>query len=488
MEKQFNDKGMSGEDLLDYMGSLRGEDKDFKGGKIWNLVYHISEEQDEVMKKAHNMFFSENYLNPLAFKSLKNLETELLKMGVEIFHGDDQVVGSITSGGTESILLPCKTYRDMAKAQKPWIRNPNMVAPETIHVAFEKAAKYFGIKIIKVPVTDDYRVNMKKFKKAINRNTIMLAASAPQYVHGQTDPIEEIGALAVKHKIPFHVDSCIGGFVLPFMEELGHDVPLFDFRVAGVTSISADLHKYGYTPKGASMLLYKSMDYMRHQFFVSTTWSGGVYASANIPGSRPGAPIAAAWATLKYMGKEGFLRETKKILEVKDKLIKGISAINGIEVVGNPTASIVCYKSTDRNLSIFAVEDQLETKGWYADKHATPESIHLTVMGNHAQSVDEYLFDLNEAVKYVKDHPELAKSGDAAIYGLMAKVPAKGLLKKSVLKVMEGVYGLNADIPDIGDAAGGDSQDPMLRFVNKHQDKVFKVLDKVNSIKDKFMS
>ncbi len=487
MEKCFNDKGWEQEELLTYMGNLRGEDKDYRSGKIWNLVYHVSDEQDEFIMKAHNMFFSENYLNPMAFKSLKNIETDLLKMGVELFHGDDKCVGTITSGGTESILLPCKTYKNIAKKKKPWILNPNMVVPETIHVAFEKAAEYFGIKMIKVPVGDDYRVNMKKFKKAINRNTIMLAASAPQYVHGQIDPIEEIGKLAVKHNLPFHVDSCIGGFVLPFMEELGHDVPLFDFRVEGVTSISADLHKYGYTPKGASMLLYKSMDYMRHQFFISTSWSGGVYASANLPGSRPGAPIAAAWATLKYMGKEGYLAETKKIIEVKEKLIKGINAIEGIEVVGNPTASIVCYKAKDPSFSIFAVSDQLEKKGWYADKHAVPESIHLTVMGIHKKSVDEYLFDLAEAVKYVTDHPELAKSGDAAIYGLMAKVPAKGLLKNSVLKVMEGVYGLNSEIPDLADAAGSDSNDPMLRFVNKHQDKVFKALDKMNSIKNKFM-
>jgi len=486
MEKTFNDKGISEKELLGFMSGLRGEDKDYKGGKCWNLVYHISEEQDEVLKKAHNLFFSENYLNPMAFKSLKTLESELLTMGVELFNGDENVVGTITSGGTESILLPCKTYRDIAKAKKPWILRPNMVVPETIHVAFEKAAKYFGIKMIKVPVTDDYRVDMKKFKNAINRNTVMLAASAPQYVHGQIDPIEEIGQIALAKGIPFHVDSCIGGFVLPFMEELGHEVPLFDFRVPGVTSISADLHKYGYTPKGASMLLYKDMSYMRHQFFISTGWSGGVYASANLPGSRPGAPIAAAWATLKYMGKEGYLRETKKIIEVKEKLLSGIAEIDGIRVVGNPTASIVCYEATDSDIAIFAVCDELEKNGWYADKHQDPESIHLTVMSNHAQSVDAYLEDLKAAVAVVKADPALAKSGDAAIYGLMAKVPIKGLLKNSVLKVMEGVYGLNADIPDLAEASGENSNDPMLRFVNKHQDKVYSALGKINKIRKKF--
>lgn len=483
----FNEGGIKKDDLFSTMDSYRGDDKDYKAGKLFNLVYYVNDDFEHMLQEANSKFFSENYLNPMAFKSLKKMETEIIRMCAEMFNGDENAVGTVTSGGTESILLACKTYKERAKKLKPWIRNPNMVVPESIHVAFEKACDYFGIKMITVPLADDYRVNMKKLKSAINRNTIMVAASAPQYVQGVIDPIEEIGKICLKKKIPFHVDSCIGGFVLPWMEELGESFEIFDFRVPGVTSISADLHKYGYTPKGASVVMYKNMSYMKHQFFISTKWPGGIYASPNIPGSRPGGVIAASWAAMKNLGREGYIELTKRVLKGRDGLVDGINAIDGLKVVAPPHSTLIAYESTDPNMSIYAIADQLEKKGWYADRHQNPESIHLTVMPTHAEIFPEYIKDLQEAVDVVQANPELAKEGDAGMYGMMAKIPMKGLVRMSVQKVMEGMYGPKGEVPDLSKMGEDEDSDIMFKLMNKYGDKAMDVLEKIDSTKSKLI-
>lgn len=485
--ESFNEKGITKEKLFKTMDSYRGEDKDYKAGKIFNLVYYVSDEFEHMLQEANSKFFSDNYLNPMAFKSLKKMESEIIRMCAEMFHGDENTVGTVTSGGTESILLACKTYKERAKKQKPWIRNPNMVVPESIHVAFEKACNYFGIKMITVPLGKDYRVDMKKLKAAINRNTIMVAASAPQYVQGVIDPIEEIGKICLKKKIPFHVDSCIGGFVLPWMEELGEKFTPFDFRVPGVTSISADLHKYGYTPKGASVIMYRDMSYMKHQFFISTKWPGGIYASPNIPGSRPGGVVAASWAAMKNLGRQGYIDLTKKVLEARDGLCAGIDAIDELKVVAKPESTLIAYESTDPNISIYAIADQLEKKGWYADRHQNPESIHLTVMPTHAQVYKDYIADLEEAVHIVKANPELAKEGDAGMYGMMAKIPMKGLVRMSVQKVMEGMYGPKGEVPDLSKLGSEEDADMFMKMVNKYGDKAIDVLEKIDQTKKKII-
>lgn len=485
--ESFNEEGIAKDKLFKTMDSYRGEDKNYKAGKIFNLVYYVSDDFEHMLQEANSKFFSENYLNPMAFKSLKKMESEIIRMCAEMFNGDENTVGTVTSGGTESILLACKTYKERAKKQKPWIRNPNMVVPESIHVAFEKACNYFGIKMIIVPLGKDYRVDMKKLKAAINRNTIMVAASAPQYVQGVIDPIEDIGKICLKKKIPFHVDSCIGGFVLPWMEELGEKFTPFDFRVPGVTSISADLHKYGYTPKGASVIMYKDMSYMKHQFFISTKWPGGIYASPNIPGSRPGGVVAASWAAMKNLGRQGYIDLTKKVLEARDGLCEGIDAIDVLKVVAKPEATLIAYESTDPNISIYAIADQLEKKGWYADRHQNPESIHLTVMPTHAKVYKDYIKDLSEAVEVVKANPELAKEGDAGMYGMMAKIPMKGLVRMSVQKVMEGMYGPKGEVPDLANLGSEEDADMFMKIVNKYGDKAMDVLEKIEQTKKKII-
>lgn len=444
----FPKKGEAPSEVLRELEEAKSGDVDWKNGKAFSLVYHVDDEHSEFIKKAHNAFFSENGLNPMAFKSLRKFEHETVRMCAELFQGDRHTVGILTSGGTESLIMMIKTYRDKARKTKPWISKPEIIIPETAHSAIDKGAAYFDVKVRHAPVGADYRVDVKAVKKLINRNTILIVGSAPQYPHGVVDPIAHLGELAIKHGIPLHVDACIGGFVLPFMEKLGMAVPAFDFRIPGVSSISADIHKYGYSAKGASVLLYRSMNTMKHQFFVYTEWrGGGIYASPSFPGTRPGGPIAAAWATLKKLGEEGYMDLTKKVIETRDYFLKELAKIPELELIAYPDSTLVAFGSKDKNVSIYAVADQLQEKGWYVDRQQTPESVHLTLSPVHAEHIKDYVLDLREAVQKVKEHPELNKSGQAAMYGMMARIPFRGMIKSSVMAIMEKMYGPEGKLP-----------------------------------------
>jgi sphinganine-1-phosphate aldolase len=445
----FPKKGESAESVLNQLTEAKATDVDWQNGRAFSLVYHVNDDHYNFIKKAHNTFFSENGLNPMAFKSLRRFEHETVRMCADLFHGDRNTVGVITSGGTESLLMMLKTYRDKARKSKPWILRPEIIIPESAHSAIDKGAHYFDLKVRHAPVGSDYRVDVKAVKKLINRNTILIVGSAPQYPQGVVDPITQLSELALKYGIPLHVDSCIGGFVLPFMEKLGHSVPVFDFRVPGVTSISADIHKYGYSAKGASLLIYRSMNTMKHQFFVYTEWKGGgIYASPSFPGTRPGGPIAAAWATMKKLGEDGYLELTKKLIETRDYFLKELAKIPELELLVHPDSTIVCFASRSKNISIYAVADQLQEKGWYVDRQQTPESVHLTLSPVHAECMEEYVRDLKTAVETVKANPQLNTSGQAAMYGMMAKIPFKGMIKGSVQAIMEKMYGPDAKLPD----------------------------------------
>ncbi|MCA9517872.1 MAG: aspartate aminotransferase family protein, partial [Myxococcales bacterium] len=301
-------EGTAADALLETMGAFGERDVDYAGGRTWSLVYWAGEAHHHLVERAFNAYMATNALNPLAFQSLKRMEREVVQMTASLLSGPETACGTMTSGGTESLLLAVKTYRDRARKKTPWIRRPNMVVPETIHVAFDKASAYFGVKKRVVPVLEDGRVDVAAMRRAIDHNTIMLAASAPQYPTGAVDPIAEIGELALAEKLPLHVDACFGGFILPWLERLGVPLEPWDFRVPGVTSMSADVHKYGYAPKGASVIVYRDMSWLRHQFFAVTGWSGGVYISPSLQGTRAGGSIAAAWASLNGLGEEGFLR------------------------------------------------------------------------------------------------------------------------------------------------------------------------------------
>ena len=422
--------GRAPDELVAELRARQAADCDWRRGRVFSLVYHAGKDHEDTVARAHAVYASTNLLNPLAFKSLKELERDIVEMAGGLMHGSG-VTGTVTSGGTESILCAVAAYRD--RANKWW---PELVVPCTVHPAFDKAAHYFGVKLVKVDVGDDFRVLPRAVEKAITRRTIGLVGSAPQYPHGVVDPIGELGAIALRHGLPLHVDACVGGFVLPWLEKLGRAVPRWDFRVPGVTSISADLHKFGYAGKGASVLLWRSLDDMKHQIFVATEWAGGVYASPTMIGTRPGGPIAGAWAALQALGEAGYLALARQAIDAADRLRTGILAIPGLSLVGKGDATIVTFAGD----KMFAVADQLEARGWSVDRQMKPPSIHLTVTANHAAIVDDYLADLRAAVAEVRHNPSLAREGTAPMYGMVAKVPLRRLVASRVRDTVARMY------------------------------------------------
>ena len=429
--------GRSPEDILRELAARGGGDTDWRAGRVFSLVYHAGEAHEDLMKRTHALYASANLLNPLAFKSLKQMESELVEMAGRLFHCAG-AVGTVTSGGTESILCAVAAYRDRARRERPWIVRPQLVVPTTIHPAFDKAAHYMGVKLVKIPVRADLRADVEAMAKAITWRTIGLVASAPQYPHGVVDPIEELGALAQRKKLPLHVDACVGGFILPWLEKLGRAVPRWDFRIPGVTSISADLHKFGYAHKGASLLLWRSIDQMRHQIFVATDFPGGIYASPTMIGTRPGGPIAAAWAALQSLGEAGYLELAAAAASAADRLRSAIARIPGLTLVGHSDSTIVAFTST--KLDIYAIADRLEARGWSVDRMHRPAALHLTVTANHAPIVDDYVRDLAAAVTDVERDPALAKTGTAPMYGMAGKLPVRRLVASQVRKVFAEMY------------------------------------------------
>lgn len=491
MAIQIPERGVPQSELLDRMKAFRSEDADWRDGRTFSLVYYAGEEHEETLKKAYELFFSENGLNPMAFQSLKRMDAEVVRMAATMVSGGPDVVGTMTSGGTESILLAVKSSRDRARSKHkrfndPRGGKPNVVAPETIHPAFDKAAQYFGLEMRYSRLKSDYRCDVRDLESLIDANTVLIAGSAPQYPHGVIDPIEELADMAMRRGIPMHVDACVGGFVLPWIEKLGHPLPRWDFRVKGVTSMSADVHKYGFTTKGASVILYKDVSYLRHQFFVSTDFPGGIYASPTIAGTRPGGAIAAAWASLNALGEEGFLKHTKDALEATKKIADGVNSIPELEVLVKPDATIVAWRAKpDSGLDTYVIADQLADRDWLVDRQHHPACIHCTVTSNHLRVADDYVADLRAAVAFVKSHPELESRGNAAMYGMMAKIPFRGMVKTSVLDVLEKMYGPKA-LEDTGDPlAGGEDEGMVMKMVKNYGSRALAVLDGVERLRDR---
>lgn len=463
---------------------MRAEDADWRGGRCFALVYSAGEAHEKLLKEAHQTFFSENALNPMAFKSLHRMETEVVSMMTKLLHGGPNATGTMSSGGTESLLLAVKTYRDLARAKRPRLSEPEIILPRSAHVALEKAAHLFGLRVRHADLDDGFRVRVDHVKKLINSRTVMIVGSAPQYPQGVIDPIEALAELAAKKEIPLHVDACVGGLVLPFLEKLGCPIPAWDFRVPGVTSISADLHKYGYAAKGASVILYRDVELLKHQFFVSTDWSGGVYASPSLPGTRPGGPIAAAWAGLQALGESGYLELSQRALDAKKAIAAGVGDIPGLSVLGQPEATLLSIGSTDSDIDMFALADQLHEKGWHFDRNQKPPSIHLTVMAGHMEIVPALLADLRASVQYLRDHPEARRSGSAPMYGMMAKLPFRSLVKGAVVDMMAKMYGPNAKLPELTDSSAND--DSLVgRTMNRFGEPILATLERLEALKEK---
>jgi len=445
-----------GRDADAVLRELRGHaalDPDYRRGRLWSLVYWLDEAHDEFLAAAHRSFASANGLNPTAFRSLKRFETDVIAAVARLLHGPDTTCGVMTSGGTESCLLAVKTYRDLARATRG-ITKPEMIVPTSAHVAWLKAAEYFGVRLRKLPLDDGYRADAAKLERLVNRRTVMILGSAPDYPRGVIDPIEAMAAIALRHRVPMHVDACVGGFILPFMEMNGIALPHWDYRVDGVTSISADVHKYGYAAKGASTITYRTLELLKHQMFVAQDWPGGVFASPALLGTRPGGAYAAAWAALQQFGIDGYRDLARRTIEAFETLKAGIAAIDGLHVLGAPQGPLIAYASHDPAVDIYAVGDQMDARGWQVNRLQFPPGLHAMVTAQHGEVAAAYLADLRAAVAAVRADPSLATRGEAATYGLMAHIPLRGMVKQRVLDVFANLYrpgGAELDLAGAGE-------------------------------------
>lgn len=439
-EVRIPDKGIPAAELLATLHQYRAGDIRWREGRTWSMVYYVDAAHQQLIEEAYRLYFSENYLNPFAFASLKRMENEVLRMALRLFNAPSTGTGTMTSGGTESIFLAVYTYREWAREHHPNIRKPEIVVPRSIHPAFDKAAHMLGITVRKAELGEDLRAVPALLEKLITPNTIFLAASAPVYPHGGIDPIGEIAAIAAARKLPFHVDACIGGYLLPWVERLGYPVETWDFRIAGVTSISADLHKFGYAAKGASTLLYRSMDYLKHQFYVATDFPGGIYVTPTLLGSRPGGAIAAAWTALHALGEEGYMRLAGEVMAAAAKMKEAFATIPELQIVGKPSMNILAFSTVNNQPDIFVVADYLEEQGWMVDRQQFPNCIHVTVMPYNIPVVETYINNLQEAITYAKANPAMTAKGNAALYGLMARIPFRGVVANNVRRIFEDLY------------------------------------------------
>ncbi len=391
--------GTPPDELIARMKEMKKADADWRGGRTWSLVYPAGEDVDAVLREANHLYLFENALNPFRFPSLRQMEVDVVEMTAGLLNAPEDAGGAMTSGGTESILMAVKVARDRAREERG-VTSPELIAPYSAHPAFAKAAAYLGLKLVQTPLREDYRADVDAVARAINDRTALVVGSAPCYPFGVVDPISELAALAAERGIAFHTDACVGGFLLPFLERLGRKIPPFDFRVPGVSSLSADVHKYGYSTKGASVILHRRRDtLMRHQLFMYDRWPGGLYGSFAMAGARPAAPIAAAWAVMNYLGEEGYLRLAGVVSEAADALCRGVDAIRGLRVVGDPLATVFAFTSDAEDVDIFAVGDVMDDRGWHLDRQNDPDALHLMISPEHQKSFPAFLDDLREAVK-----------------------------------------------------------------------------------------
>jgi sphinganine-1-phosphate aldolase len=439
-------QGRDRESILAEMRQMKAmEEARWGEGFASGAVYNGDESHIEFLNQVYAINSQTNPLHQDLWPSATKFESEIVAMTASMLGGattggPDEVCGTVSSGGTESILLAMKSYRDWARETKG-ITQPEMVRPTTAHAAFDKAADYFGIKNVRVPIGDDFRADVKAMKAAITDNTIVVVGSAPQFPHGVIDPIEELSEIARERGIGFHTDGCLGGFLLPWAEKLGYKVPPFDFRLPGVTSMSADTHKYGYAAKGTSVVLYRGHDLRHFQYFTTTDWPGGFYCSPTLAGSRPGALSAACWASMVATGEEGYLEAARGILETAAAIKRGVAEIPGLQVIGDPLF-VIAFSSPE--LDVYRVMDAMTERGWSLNGLYKPACVHLCTTLRHTRPgvADRFLKDLRASVEYVKDNPE-DRGRSAPLYGMANTIPDRGVVDDAMKRFMDGWYRLS---------------------------------------------
>ena len=444
---QIPEAGINSADILYEMEKLESKEASkWKHGFVSGAVYHGDDDHIGFLNKVYAINSQSNPLHSDVFPSSAKYESEVVSMTAHMLKPEDKnrpsdpdqdICGVVTSGGTESILLAMKTYRDWAHDQKG-INKPEMIIPSTAHAAFDKASQYFNVKCIRIPVDNNYRADVTATRKAITRNTIVIVGSAPSFPHGIIDPIEELSELAIESKAGFHTDACLGGFILPWAKKLGYDIPPFDFTLPGVTSISADTHKYGYAPKGTSVILYRGFELRHYQYYKTTEWPGGLYCSPTFAGSRPGALSAGCWATMVAMGANGYLEATKRILQTASTIKTGINQISDLYTLGDPLWVIAFGSNV---VDIYKVIEFMSDKGWNLNALHKPSCAHICVTLRHTQPEvsKRFVDDLKSAVEHVKQNPD-EKGSMAPVYGMAAKLPVRGIVGDLLERYMDLLY------------------------------------------------
>ena len=399
----FPANGRAVDDVIADLEAKRGDDMRWEDGRTFGMVYDGGPEVHEVAERAARLYLHENALNTKAFPSLGQIQSEVVGWTADLLHDPGTASGFLTSGGTESILCAVQAARERGRTERG-IEAPEIVLPESAHAAFHKGGHLFGLKVNKTPVNDDWTADVEAMASAVNENTVLVVGSAPQYPQGVMDPIGEIAALAQSVDANCHVDACMGGFVLPFAERLGRAVEPWDFRIEGVTSISADIHKLGYAPKGVSVILHRTKALRKYQTFIFDDWLGGFYASPNLQGTRSGLPMAAAWAVIQHLGIEGYVRLTEQALLNADEMRAGIREIDGLQVLGDGAFHLVAMAADPGSaiaIDVFALADNLAAKGWYHDRQTPPDNLHSTVSNSNTGVIGEYLEALRASVAEV---------------------------------------------------------------------------------------
>ncbi|KAL8951584.1 MAG: hypothetical protein Q9222_002439 [Ikaeria aurantiellina] len=421
---------------LEEMKHTRWED-----GRVSGAVYHGGNELIKVQSEAFERFMVANPIHPDVFPGVRKMEAEIVAMVLALFNAPPGAAGVTSSGGTESILMACMSARQKAYTERG-VTEPEMIIPETSHAAFHKAASYFKIKLHVVacpPPT--FGVSIRAVSRLINSNTILLVGSAPNFPHGIIDDIAALSRLALKRRLPLHVDCCLGSFLMPFLQRAGFPSEPFDFSLGGVTSISCDTHKYGFAPKGNSTLLYRTAALRTYQYFILPDWSGGVYGSIGIAGSRPGALIASCWASLMSVGESGYIDSCHSIVGTAKKIEAAIREDpvlkNDLKIIGKPLVSVVAF--TSPTLNIYDVADSMSAKGWHLNSLQNPPAMHVAVTMPIVKVVDKFLEDLVAVVEEEKERERVrvaegkgkkgqARGDSAALYGVAGSLPDKSVV------------------------------------------------------------
>ncbi|HOH30196.1 MAG TPA: aspartate aminotransferase family protein [Candidatus Hydrogenedentes bacterium] len=398
--------GRSKAEIMKQLESYKEGDLPYHSGRIMAYVYDPGEEVLDTAREAYMNYLCESGLDFTTFPSVMRIEKEVVRMIINLLRGDAEAVGNMTSGGTESILLAMKTARDWARVNRPEIKNPEMILSYTAHPAFHKACAYFGIKPVLVGFDrETFQADVTAMRAGITDNTLIVVGSAPGYAQGVIDPISDIAALAQEKGLWCHVDACVGGLHLSMMRKMGYPVPDFDFTIPGVTSISTDMHKYGYAPKNASVIMYRNREFRKYQFFACLQTTSYALINPTITSSKTAGPMAGAWATLNKLGEEGYRKIVAATQEETSKLVKGISAIDGLRVLGKPDMCLFSF--TSETINLFQLAEAMSRRDWYLQPQFStpfsPYNLHITVNQSSVGFADTLLSDLRAAVEEVKN-------------------------------------------------------------------------------------